>query len=70
MCIRDSYHHCVAVPREHPLARKEKLTIEDLYGQTLMMVKRGDSSSVDQVRTFVEAHPAITIEDTPQFYDM
>ena len=35
-----------------------------------MMVKRGDSSSVDQVRTFVEAHPAITIEDTPQFYDM
>lgn len=64
------YHHCVAVPREHPLARKEKLTIEDLYGQTLMMVKRGDSSSVDQVRTFVEAHPAITIEDTPQFYDM
>lgn len=64
------YHHCVAVPREHSLARKEKLTIEDLYGQTLMMVKRGDSSSVDQVRTFVEAHPAITIEDTPQFYDM
>lgn len=64
------YHHCVAVPREHPLARKERLTIEDLYGQTLMMVKRGDSSSVDQVRTFVEAHPAITIEDTPQFYDM
>ena len=64
------YHHCVAVPREHPLARKEKLTIEDLYGQTLMMVKRGDSSSVDRVRTFVEAHPAITIEDTPQFYDM
>lgn len=64
------YHHCVALPRDHPLARKEKLAVEDLYGQTLMMVKRGDSSSVDRVRTFVEAHPAITIEDTPQFYDM
>ena len=65
-----AYRHCVAVPREHPLARKERLTIQDLYGYTLMMVKRGDSTSVDQVRNFVEQHPAITIEDTPQFYDM
>lgn len=64
------YHHCVAVPREHPLARKERLTIRDLYGQTLMMVKEGDSASVDQVRQFVRRHPAITIEDTPQFYDI
>lgn len=64
------YHHCVAVPREHPLARKERLTIRDLYGQTLMMVKEGDSASVDQVRQFVRQHPAITIEDTPQFYDI
>ena len=60
----------MAVPREHPLARKERLTVQDLYGYTLMMVKRGDSTSVDQVRNFVEQHPAITIEDTPQFYDM
>lgn len=64
------YRHCVAVPREHPLARKEKLTIQDLYGQTLMMVKEGDSASVDQVRHFVQQHPAITIEDTSQFYDI
>ena len=64
------YHHCVAVPRDHPLARKETLTIQDLYGQTLMMVKEGDSPTVDQVRAFVRQHPAIAIEDTPQFYDM
>ena len=25
---------------------------------------------MDQVRNFVEQHPAIAIEDTPQFYDM
>ena len=60
------YRHCVAVPREHPLARKTKLTIQDLYGQTLMMVKRGDSPTVDRVRDYVEKHPAIAIEDTPQ----
>lgn len=64
------YHHCVAVPRDHPLARKERLTIQDLYGQTLMMVQEGDSPTVDQVRAFVRQHPAITIADTPQFYDM
>lgn len=65
-----TYRHCVAVPREHRLAQKALLSIEDLYGETLMMVKRGDSSTVDQVRAAVEKHPQIRIEDTPQFYDM
>nr|WP_317399229.1 LysR family transcriptional regulator [uncultured Gemmiger sp.] len=64
------YHHCVAVPRDHPLAGRKRLTIQDLYGQTLMMVRRGDSPSVDQVRNEIERHPAIHIEDTPQFYDL
>ena len=35
-----------------------------------MMVKQGDSPSVDRVRAAVEAHPQIHIEDTSQFYDM
>lgn len=64
------YHHCVAVPRDHPLARRQRLTIRDLYGETLMMVKRGDSPSVDRVRDETERHPAIRIEDTSQFYDL
>ena len=41
-----------------------------LYGQTLMMGKRGDAPAVDAVRDEVERHPAIHIEDTSQFYDM
>lgn len=64
------YHHCVAVPRDHPLAGRKRLTIRDLYGETLMMVKRGDSPSVDRVRDEIERHPAIRIEDTSQFYDL
>lgn len=64
------YHHCVAVPRDHPLAGRQRLTIRDLYGETLMMVKRGDSPSVDRVRDEIERHPAIRIEDTSQFYDL
>ncbi|MGN1004171.1 MAG: LysR family transcriptional regulator [Oscillospiraceae bacterium] len=65
-----TYQHCCAVARDHPLAQKERLTIEDLYGQTLMMVKRGDSGAVDRIREEIEQHPQIRIEDTPQFYDM
>lgn len=64
------YHHCVAVPRDHPLAGRKRLTIRDLYGETLMMVRRGDSPSVDRVRDEIQRHPAIRIEDTSQFYDL
>ena len=59
-----------AVPRGHPLAGRKGLTLAELHGETLMMVKQGDSPSVDRVRAAVEAHPQIHIEDTPQFYDM
>lgn len=65
-----TYQHCCAVSREHPLAQKERLTIEDLYGQTLMMVKQGDSSVVDGIRREIGEHPQIRVEDTAQFYDM
>ena len=62
--------HCIAVNRDHPLAEKKSLTIEDLYGQTLMMVKRGDSVTVDKIREEIEQHPEIKIEDAPRFYDI
>ncbi|MGM9670071.1 MAG: LysR family transcriptional regulator [Oscillospiraceae bacterium] len=65
-----TYRHCVAVPREHRLAQKPLLTVSDLYGETLMMVRKGDSPTVDRVRAEIEQHPRIRIEDTPQFYDM
>lgn len=61
----------IAVPREHRLAGKSSIDIEDLYGETLMMVKRGDSSVNDFLRSDLEKnHPKIHIEDTPQFYDL
>lgn len=45
-----TYRQCIAVPREHPLANKKLLTIKELYGETLMPGKRGDSAIVDMVR--------------------
>lgn len=65
------YKKMVAVPREHRLAKKACIELEDLYGETLMMVKRGDSGTNDFIRNdLTKNHPAIHIEDTPQFYDM
>ena len=65
------YKKMCAVSREHPLAKKERLEISDLYGETLMMVAEGDSSANDRIRADLKRdHPAIQIEDTPHFYDI
>lgn len=61
----------VAVSRDHRLAGRERLRVSDLYGETLMMVKEGDSAVNDQLRADLKRdHPAIQIEDTAQFYDI
>lgn len=61
----------VAVSRDHRLAGRKRLEISDLYGETLMMVKEGDSAGNDRIRAdLVRDHPAIRIEDTPHFYDI
>lgn len=49
---------------------KKLLTIKDLYGETLMLVSRGDSATVDSIRDEIEKHPLIRTEDTSQFYDI
>lgn len=59
-----------AVSREHRLQGKSSLRFR-LYGETLMMVKQGDSRTNDRIRAdLTRDHPAIQIEDTPQFYDI
>lgn len=65
------YKKMIAVNRNHRLASKSMVEIEDLYGETLMMVKRGDSETNDRMRDFFEKnHPEIKIEDAPRFYDL
>ena len=61
----------IAVSREHRLAQKPLIRLEDLYGETLMMVKKGDSGTNDMIRAYLSKyHPQIRLEDTPPFYDM
>lgn len=66
-----TYKKMVAVSGKHRLADKKLINMEDLYGETLMMVKRGDSGVNDFLRNDLETHhPQIQIEDTQQFYDV
>ena len=61
---------CVAVPRKHPLSKKKILQWDDLDGETMILVKRGDSPVLNRLRDDIEErHPRITLMDTPHFYD-
>lgn len=65
------YELCrIALSRKHKLAKKESLKWTDLDGQTLMLVKRGSSSVLDNLRDEIETnHSEIKIKDIPHFYD-
>ncbi len=55
---------CCAVPVTHPLSRKEKLSIHDLYGKRLMLIRRGWNSEVDALRDrLLKDHRQIQIVD-------
>lgn len=55
---------CCAVSVYHPLAEKEKLTIEDLYDQNLMMIHNGRYQHMDDLRNdLIRNHPQIRIID-------
>lgn len=65
------YKKMISVPIYHRLASKSVIDIEDLYGETLMMVPRGDSVVNDFLRNDLETnHKKIKIKDSTQFYDI
>ena len=56
---------CIACSRSHPLASKERLTLQDLYGQTLWIAARGVDDYQDRVRDDLEQnHPQIRLKDS------
>lgn len=61
---------CCAVSIHHRLADKDRLQISDLYGENLMLMRRGWSHYVDQLRDDLwQYHPQIHIVDF-DFYSM
>ncbi|MDO4941706.1 MAG: LysR family transcriptional regulator [Lachnospiraceae bacterium] len=61
---------CCAVSIHHKLAAKDRLTIKDLYGENLMLMKRDWSRYVDDLRDDIwQNHSQIHIVDF-EFYSM
>ncbi len=55
---------CCAVAAGHRLAGKERLTIQDLYGENFLMMHRGWSNYVDELRDDIwKNHPQINVVD-------
>ena len=55
---------CCAVSLNHRLAQKEVLTVEDLYGENFLMMHRGWSKYVDELRDDIwQNHPEIQVTD-------
>lgn len=66
--VRGPFHCAVSI--HHRLAAKDKLQITDLYGENLMLMHRGWSHYVDQLRDDLwQHHPQIHIVDF-DFYNM
>lgn len=61
---------CCAMSIYHPLAQKPRLSVQDLHGQKLMLMKRNWSKYVDLLRDDLwENHPEVEIVDF-SFYDL
>ncbi len=61
---------CCAVSIHHRLAAKERLTVEDLYGENLLLMHRDWSHYVDKLRDELwKNHPEVHIVDF-EFYNM
>lgn len=55
---------CCAVSLNHPLAQKDVLTFQDLYGENFLMMHRGWSNYVDELRDDIwKNHPQIHVVD-------
>lgn len=61
----------IAMSKSHRLANKKILRWEDLEQETLLLVKRGGSYVLDELRDdILRAHPAVHIMDFDGYYDM
>ena len=68
----NSFHLCdlplrITCAGTNPLSAKARLTVEDLFGQTLVLGLPNTSAYSDKVRHFLESYPEIHIRESPVF---
>ena len=64
----NSFHLCdlplkIACSKLHPLAAKERLTVSDLFGQTIYLSKRNNTPYIDRVADYLEQFPQIQLKE-------
>ena len=60
----------ISVPHNHKLSRKKNLKWNDLFGEKLMLLKKGNSPMLDKMRKEIESkYPKISIVDVSSFYN-
>ncbi len=66
-----SYNSAITLSKKHPLSKKTLLTWEDLRGESLMLVKRGNSYTLDALRDdILKNHRDVNIIDIDGYYDI
>ena len=60
-----------AMSKKHPLAKKKILSWQDFNGETLLLMRRGESYVLDELRDEIyREHPDVHIVDFEGYYDM
>lgn len=66
----DTCKYEISMSKKHPLAGKQLLEWEDLDGESLLLVNRGESYVVDEIRDeIIRHHKKITVVDFNGYYD-
>lgn len=61
----------IAMSRKHSLAKKETLNMKDFLNQTILLIKRGNSYVIDEMRDyFIKFCPSVNIVDFDGYYDI
>lgn len=61
---------CICVPANHRLAGRRSVKISDLAGERVTIVRQGMSPMVDKIRAEMAKNHAISLIDSPEFYDI
>ena len=65
------YKFCVAVPTNHPLAKKESIDYSDFSNQSVMVITGGDSKQNEKILNNIKSNcENVEIKDAPFFYDI
>lgn len=65
------YNFCLTMPKRHRLSKKKILSLSDLSGELLLLMKQGNSTINDKIREdIIKKYPEINIQDIPPHYNM